>query len=160
MLFRSLPTTAKQTQWDDAYSKRINSLTVTGSSGSSTLVSNVLNVPTYTLAGLGGEPAITAGTSLQYWRGDKTFQTLNTSVVPESGNVYFTEPRVRNTIITGVNITGGSIVATDSVLDAFGKLQNQINGLMGGSIFQSTWNASTNSPTLTSSVGKIGRAHV
>ena len=32
------------------------SLTTTGSSGSATFVSNVLNVPTYTLAGLGGVP--------------------------------------------------------------------------------------------------------
>lgn len=156
----SLPTTAKQTQWDDAYTKRINSLTVTGNSGSSTLVSNVLNVPTYTLSGLGGEPAITAGTSLQYWRGDKTFQTLNTGVVPESGNIYFTEPRVRATVLSGLNITGGSISASDSVLDAFGKVQNQINGLMGGSIFQSTWNASTNNPTLTSSVGTKGYYYI
>lgn len=156
----SLPTTAKQTQWDDAYTKRVNSLTVTGNSGSSTLVSNVLNVPTYTLSGLGGEPAITAGTSLQYWRGDKTFQTLNTGVVPESGNIYFTEPRVRATVLSGLNITGGSISASDSVLDAFGKVQNQINGLIGGSIFQSTWNASTNNPTLTSSVGTKGYYYI
>jgi len=156
----SLPTTAKQTEWDTAYTKRIDSLTVTGNSGSASLVSNILNIPTYTLTGLGGEPAIAAGTSLQYFRGDKTFQTLDTSVVPENGPVYFTEPRVRNTVISGVNITGGSISATDSVLQAFGKLQNQINGLIGGSIFQSTWNASTNTPTLTSSVGTKGYYYI
>ncbi len=156
----SLPTTAKQTEWDTAYTKRIDSLTVTGNSGSASLVSNILNIPTYTLTGLGGEPAIAAGTSLQYFRGDKTFQTLDTSVVPENGPIYFTEPRVRNTVITGVNITGGSIVATDSVLTAFGKLQNQINGLIGGSIFQSTWNANTNTPTLTSSVGTKGYYYI
>jgi len=50
----SIPTTTKQTQWDTAYTSRISSLTVTGSSGSATLVSNVLNIPTYTLSGLGG----------------------------------------------------------------------------------------------------------
>jgi len=32
----------------------------------------------------GKEPTITAGTSSQYYRGDKTFQTLDTSVVPDS----------------------------------------------------------------------------
>jgi len=156
----SLPTDAKQTQWDTAYTKRIDSLTVTGNSGSSTLVSNILNIPTYTLSGLGGEPAITAGTTLQYFRGDKTFQTLDTSVVPENGPVYFTEPRVRQTVLSGLNVTGGSIVATDNVLNAFGKIQNQINGLIGGSIFQSTWNASTNVPTLTSSVGTKGYYYI
>jgi hypothetical protein len=156
----SLPTDSKQTQWDTAYTKRIDSLTVTGNSGSATLVSNILNIPTYTLNGLGGEPAITAGTTLQYFRGDKTFQTLDTSVVPENGPVYFTEPRVRQTVLSGLNVTGGSIVATDNVLNAFGKIQNQINGLIGGSIFQSTWNASTNVPTLTSSVGTKGYYYI
>jgi hypothetical protein len=39
------------------------------------------------------ELAITSGTTAQYWRGDKTFQTLNTAVVPESGNLYYTQGR-------------------------------------------------------------------
>jgi hypothetical protein len=156
----SLPTDAKQTQWDTAYTKRIDTLNVTGNSGSASLVSNILNIPTYTLTGLGGEPAITAGTSLQYFRGDKTFQTLDTSVVPENGPVYFTEPRVRQTVLSGLNVTGGSIVATDNVLNAFGKIQNQINGLIGGSIFQSTWNASTNTPSLASGVGTKGYYYI
>jgi hypothetical protein len=40
------------------------------------------------------EPTITAGTTLQYYRGDKTFQALNTSIVPELTNLYYTEARV------------------------------------------------------------------
>ena len=52
----SIPTDAIQTNWTTAYTNRITSLTTTGSSGASTLVSNVLNIPTYTLAGLGGVP--------------------------------------------------------------------------------------------------------
>jgi len=63
---------------------------------------------------------------------------------------------VTGKVLTGVNITGGTIQATDSILTGFGKLQNQINGLIGGSIYKGTWNASTNSPTLTSSVGTAG----
>ena len=50
----SIPTTASQSTWDIAYSNRITSLTTSGSSGSSTLIGNTLNVPTYTLVGLGG----------------------------------------------------------------------------------------------------------
>ena len=46
--------TDNSTNWNTAYTNRITSLTVTGSSGAATLVSNVLNIPTYTLAGLGG----------------------------------------------------------------------------------------------------------
>lgn len=60
----SIPTTVAQTNWDTAYTNRITSLTTTGSSGASTLISNVLNIPTYTLAGLGGQPLSTNLTSL------------------------------------------------------------------------------------------------
>lgn len=60
----SIPTTTSQGNWDTAYSNRISSLTTTGSSGSATLVSNTLNVPTYTLSGLGGQPLSTNLTSL------------------------------------------------------------------------------------------------
>ena len=196
----------------------------------------------------GKQPLIAAGTTAQYYRGDKTFQTLNTTAVAEGTNLYYTDARARaaitgtapisvtsgvvsisqaggaangylsstdwntfnnkqaalngtgfvkisgttisydnNTylttisgiaaggelsgtyanpslvnsavtgkILSGVNITGGSIADTDSILTAFGKLQNQVNGLIGGSIYKGTWNAATNTPTLTSSVGTKG----
>jgi len=45
-------------------SATFTSLTTTGSSGASTLLSGVLNVPTYTLSGLGGQPLATNLTSL------------------------------------------------------------------------------------------------
>lgn len=67
---------------------------------------------------------------------------------------------VTGKVLTGVNITGGSISATDSILTAFGKVQNQINGLVGGSIYQGTWNASTNTPALASGVGTKGYYYI
>jgi len=107
------------------------------------------------------QPLITAGTTLQYYRGDKTFQTLDTAAVPENGAIYFTEPRVRSTVLTGLNLTGGgTIAATDSVLQAFGKVQNQISALVGGATYQGTWNANTNSPTLASGTGTKGYYYV
>ena len=44
---------ASASNWNTAYTNRITSLTTTGSSGAATLVSNVLNIPNYTLSGLG-----------------------------------------------------------------------------------------------------------
>ena len=41
------------------------------------------------------EPTITAGTTSQYWRGDKSWQSLNTDAVPEGTAMYFTETRAR-----------------------------------------------------------------
>lgn len=60
----SIPTTTSQTNWDTAYTNRITSLTTTGSSGAATLTTNTLNIPNYTLAGLGGQASSTNLTSL------------------------------------------------------------------------------------------------
>lgn len=65
------------------------------------------------------EPAIASGTTAQYWRGDKTFHTLDTSVVPENGNLYFTTGRVLSTVSASSPITDtsgvfGCLVASGS----------------------------------------------
>jgi hypothetical protein len=84
-----------------------------------------------TLLDLGGEPAIVSGSTAQYWRGDKSWQTLNTSVVPEGSNLYFTGGRAIGSTLdgytTGLNNT---IAASDTILTAFGKTQGQINYLL------------------------------
>lgn len=63
-------------------------------------------------------------------------------------------------VLTGLSITGGSVSSTDTILQAFGKLQNQVNSLYGGAIYQGTWNASTNTPALSSGVGTQGWYYV
>jgi hypothetical protein len=79
---------------------------------------------------------------------------------PGNATVTLNNAAVTGKVLTGVNITGGSVVATDTMLTAFGKIQNQINGLVGGSIYQGVWNANTNTPSLTSSVGTNGHYYV
>ena len=54
------------------------------------------------------EPKITAGTTAQYWRGDKTFQTLNTTAVPEGTNLYYTDIRARSAITLTTTGTSGA----------------------------------------------------
>jgi hypothetical protein len=64
-------------------------------------------------------------------------------------------------VLTGLNLTGGgTISATDSILGAFGKIQNQISALVGGVMYEGTWNASSNSPTIVSSVGTKGDYYI
>jgi hypothetical protein len=110
------------TDWNTFNNKTSNVGTVTsvaaltlGTSGTdlSSSVANgtttpviTLNVPTASAANRGAlsasdwttfnskENAIIAGTTAQYYRGDKTFQTLNTAAVPELTNLYYTEARV------------------------------------------------------------------
>ena len=67
---------------------------------------------------------------------------------------------VTGKVLTGVNITGGTVASTDTILTAFGKLQNQINSLIGGSIYQGVWNAATNVPFLQSGVGTKGYYYI
>jgi hypothetical protein len=98
------------------------------------------------------ENAITAGTTAQYFRGDKTFQTLNTSVVPELTNLYYTDGRARAALSfiagsgaynssTGVitiptnnnQITNGAGYITSAALSAYlplagGTLTGALNG--------------------------------
>ena len=68
----------------------------------------------------GFEPTITAGTTAQYWRGDKTWQTLNTSVVPEGTNLYWTQTRF-DTAFGGKTTTdlaeGNNLYFTDERVD-------------------------------------------
>lgn len=71
------------------------------------------------------QPLIAAGTTLQYFRGDKTFQTLDTLVVPENTNLYFTTARARATISASSPVvynsgTGAiSMPKADSVTDGY-----------------------------------------
>jgi predicted heme/steroid binding protein len=84
-----------------------------------------------------------------------------TATGPGSATVTLSTSAVTGKLLTGLNLTGGgSIAATDSILQAFGKVQNQISGLAGGVTYQGTWNASTNTPTLTSSVGTKGYYYI
>lgn len=102
--------------------------------------------------------ALTGGLVSQYLRGDKTWQTLNSDIVPEGlanvyytsarfdadlatkdtgnlvegANLYFTEPRVLATVLTGLATNNSAILATDSVLQAFGKTQGQIDAINAG----------------------------
>ena len=75
-------------------------------------------------------------------------------------SVTLTNSAVIGKVLTGLNVTGGTIVATDSILTAFGKIQNQVNGLIGGVIYRGTWNATTNTPTIVSGGGSKGDYYI
>jgi formylglycine-generating enzyme required for sulfatase activity len=84
----------------------------------------------------GKQSSITAAATTTYFRGDKTFVTLDSSVVPENTNLYFTNARVLGLAITGFdNTLTGAIAATDTVLQAFGRTQNQLNGKLSSASF-------------------------
>jgi hypothetical protein len=77
----------------------------------------------------------------------------------------YASPTLKNSsvvgkVLTGLSISGSTVLSTDSILTGIGKLQNQVNGLAGGVEYQGTWNASTNTPALASGVGTQGYYYV
>jgi len=110
----------------------------------------------------GKEPTITAGTTSQYWRGDKTWQTLpvisypvtsvfgrtgaivaangdyTTSQITENTNLYFTQARVLSTPLTGYTTgTSTPITATNTMLNGMQNLQAQITAINNNMVVNS-----------------------
>jgi hypothetical protein len=83
-----------------------------------------------------------------------------TAVGPGSVAATLSNSAVTGKVLTGLNVAGSTILSTDSILTAFGKLQHQVNQLVGGLQYEGTWNASTNTPTITSSVGTDGTFYI
>ena len=82
-----------------------------------------------------------AGSITQYIRGDGSLATLNTAVVPESGNLYYTDARARAAIsgTSPISVTSGVVSisqasgSTNGYLSAtdwttFNSKQTQLNG--------------------------------
>ena len=122
----------------------IDSLTTIGTSGAATYIGKVLNIPIY-------QPQ---GNYITQLSGEAT------ALGPGNATVTLDNTAVISKVLSGLNITGGNVIASDSILTAFGKVQNQINSLVGGVQYQGTWNADTNTPFLQSSVGVKGYYYV
>lgn len=88
-------TSTSITNWNTAYTNRITSLTTTGSSGPATLVSNTLNIPNYTLAGLGyTTPTLAQVTTA----GNTTTNAVTVGGLTSSGDIL---PNSDNTRVIG-----------------------------------------------------------
>ena len=92
-------------------------LTVTGSSGAATLTGATLNIPTYTLAGLGGQPALN-GTGFVKISGTTISYDNSTYYLASNPNGYITSSASSlslsgNLTVSTGNATGGGIILAD-----------------------------------------------
>lgn len=72
------------------------------------------------------EPAITTGATTTYFRGDKTFQTLDTSVVSENTRLYYTDARARLSLSAASPVLYDNSTGTVSM----GKSDGSTNGYL------------------------------
>ena len=125
------------------------SLTTTGNSGASTFISNVLNVPTYTLSGLGGVPisrTITINGTSQDLSSNRTWNVGTvTSVAPGYGMNFPTFT------------TTGTIAADSNILSTRAWRQKGIDSVVtlisnagGGTVMSVSAGTGMNFPTITS----------
>src|SRR5690606_4471838 len=87
-------------------------------------VTNTINITS--IPGSGGGGAVT---SFNGRDGAVVSQAgdYSTAMVNENTNLYFTEPRVRSTPLTGLTVTNTPISSTNTFIQALGRLQGQIN---------------------------------
>ena len=73
-----------------------------------------------------------------------------------SGAVTLLNSAVTAKVLTGLPTpAAGNIEPSDTILEAFGKVQSQINSISSGLIFKGSWDAATNTPNLTSGGGEV-----
>jgi len=113
-------------QYTDALARSATSLTVTGSSGAATYSSTtgVFNIPNYTLAGLGGEPSLSTGSTTDYLRGDKTWASLpvytlsglggEPTITAGTSSQYWRGDKTFQTLNTTAVVEGTNLYYTDA----------------------------------------------
>ena len=147
-----------------------NNVTITGGT-----ISGV-TVPASNITGIIGVPngGTGASTLTGYVKGNGTATMTAASTIPNTDVTGLGTMSTQNA--NAVAITGGTISGTTitgyipttekgvalgvATLDAGGKVPQSQIPLMGDLNYQGTWNASTNTPTLTSSVGTKGYYYV
>lgn len=114
----------------------------------SDIATNSGNISTNAATIAGKEPSITAGTTAQYWRGDKTFQTLNATAVG-LGNVTNDAQMPFSYLDTNASLAADSDtkVASQKAVKAY--VDSQVSGV------SSQWTVSGNDIS-NSNTGNVG----
>ena len=95
------------------------------------------------------------------WNADHTLTGLGTMAEQNANNVSISGGSISGTTVSGyIPTTEKGAALGVATLDAGGKVPTSQIPLQGDLNYQGTWNASTNTPTLTSSVGTQGYYYV
>jgi hypothetical protein len=100
-------------------------------------ITGVLSNQTDLQTVLGGKFNAPSGTTSQYVRGNGSITTLDTSVVPENGNLYFTNARAIAAPLTGFSSAPGTVTSLDTTVSALGKLSGNIDAKLTSTLADS-----------------------
>jgi uncharacterized protein (TIGR02145 family) len=110
--------------YTDARARAAVSLTTTGNSGAATYTSGVINIPDYTISGLGGQPALNGtglvrmtGTSVSY--DNSAYLTTFTETDPNAVLLTGNQTIAGNKIFTGTTTVSTPVNATDAATKAY-----------------------------------------
>lgn len=137
---------------------------------------------TGTLAVSNGGTGVATLTGLAYGNGTSAFTAATASQIVTA--IGATAVQLATTVTTNANLTGevtsvgnaatlsnaaviaktltgftsgaGTVTSSDTILSAIQKISGNVNLVTGAIVYQGLWNASTNSPTLTSGSGTKG----
>ena len=128
------------TNWNTAYTNRITTFTTTGSSGAATLSANTLNIPNYTLSGLGG--------------------TTLAAVNAQNLSVFATGGAIAPATVNGNTITTGTGTLTLSTFTLTVAATASISGTNTGDQTNISGNAATvtTNANLTGVITSVGNA--
>jgi hypothetical protein len=142
------------------------SLVVTGSGLSLSNGSGVSGNPTLALSGLPALLSTTSGTGLLATTGGSVLTPI--SITGSSGQITVTNGDGStgnpNIAITPTGVTSGTYGNASTIpvftVNSLGQITSVSTQAINAPTYQGTWNANTNSPTLTSSVGTQGYYYV
>lgn len=120
-------------EYQGEWNANTNSPTLVSSTGTTGHYYRVNVAGTTTLNGVSswnlGDEVYFSGTV--WLRRPNYFPSLTTDDITEGTKLYYTEPRVRGVVLTGISfLTNLAITASDNILQALGKLQAQITGML------------------------------
>ena len=145
------------TDWNTFNNKTSNTGTVTGVSGSSPISSTGGTSPQISIATASG--SVTGALSSTDWT---TFNNKTTN----TGTVTSVSGTANRVSVTGgnsavVNVVTGTVTGSSTNLATGAQIQTAIDTAVTGVLkYEGTWNASTNSPTLSSGSGTVGEYYI
>jgi hypothetical protein len=81
------------------------------------------------------------------------------ATIDNTGAITLDNAAVTGKVLTGFSSAAGTVAATDSILEAIEKLDGNIAALPSPMEYKGTWDADTNSPTLSDATGTVGELY-